>query len=304
MDVAVELAALALQSEFGDFNRHEHSSQFISEFRFHPLQDAKMECKILQCWADSQQLRGLSPSQSELTFLDKARRLPLYGVDLHLVQGRDSCQYRIGLSPQGILVLDGRQKIGLFLWEKIQRLDFRGRRISLVVEEEMPAQKGGQLVQLHTFVFQLGSNRAAKHLWKCAIEFHTFYRLKFPRPPQQQRRVLPPLFRLGSTFRYRGRTEYETVFQQRTAGASSPAGRRCVSAERPLFRRPSRRYAPREGRRGRMDGTEQTPAGIGIGAVQQRSPVRGPGVQPSISHQNNGNAKESSSWRKPMSTEL
>ncbi|KAF7636931.1 FERM domain-containing protein [Meloidogyne graminicola] len=196
----IDLAALGLQSEFGDFNPQTYSSTFASEFRFHPLQNEQMELAILCRWADKQ-FSGMTPSRAESAFLERAKRLPLYGVDLHNVQGKDGCDYRLGLSPQGMLVLDGRQKIGLFLWEKVQRLDFRGRRLTLVVEEELTLE---QQKNKGTFVFQLNSSRAAKHLWKCAIEFHTFFRLKYiGNSGQNNKRLFPPFFRLGSTFRYR-----------------------------------------------------------------------------------------------------
>lgn len=55
-------------------------------------------------------------------------------------------------------------------------------------------------VQLHTFVFNLSSHKACKHLWKCAIEHHTFFRLKYHKPRIAK---ASQLFRLGSTFRYR-----------------------------------------------------------------------------------------------------
>jgi len=68
-------------AEFGDFNPHTYSSTFASEFRFHPLQNEQMELAILRQWADKQ-LEGMNPCRAEASFLDKARKLPLYGVDL------------------------------------------------------------------------------------------------------------------------------------------------------------------------------------------------------------------------------
>ena len=69
-------------AEFGDFNPREHSQTFVSEFRYHPMQDRQMELAILRHWSSGGQMQGFSPSQAEMAFLEKARQLPLYGVDL------------------------------------------------------------------------------------------------------------------------------------------------------------------------------------------------------------------------------
>ncbi|VDN59383.1 unnamed protein product [Dracunculus medinensis] len=227
-DIAIELAALALQSEFGDYNPIEHTPSFVSEFRFHPEQDEQMEIAILEKFIAC---RGQSPATAELNYLNKARWIELYGVDMHTVEGKDGNLYKLGLTPTGTLVFDGSQKIGLFLWEKIQKLDFKNKKLTLIVEED--ADQSGQ-IQLHTFVFNLSSHKACKHLWKCAIEYHTFFRLRYQ---NSKNRKASHFFRLGSTFRYRGRTEYENVHKD---------GGRLSRRQSTFERRPSQRYGPRQ----------------------------------------------------------
>ena len=226
--VTIELAALILQEELGDYESSQHSIETVSEFRFVPDTEQNEELEDLILKQYKTKCVGLTPAEAELTYLNKAKWLEMYGVDMHQVFGRDQNEYKLGLTPSGILVFEGDQKIGLFYWPKIEKITFSKKKFTIIVTED--DDRG--LKQEHTFIFHLIDQKACKHLWKCAVEYHAFFRLRSA--PKQTTSGISGFIRRGSRFRGPQRTEFQTT-------NLSVSTRRSVQSER----RPSQRFSRR-----------------------------------------------------------
>ncbi|XP_068087658.1 band 4.1-like protein 2 isoform X9 [Hyperolius riggenbachi] len=190
------LGSLTLQSELGDYDPNEHGSDYISDFQFAPNQTKELEDKVVELHKTH---RGLTPAQADINFLENAKKLSMYGVDLHHAKDSEAVDIMLGVCSNGLLIYKDRLRINRFAWPKILKISYKRSNFFIKV-------RPGELEQFESTIgFKLPNHRAAKRLWKVCVEHHTFYRLSAPEHPPKAK-----FLTLGSKFRYSGRTQAQT----------------------------------------------------------------------------------------------
>ncbi|XP_064026318.1 band 4.1-like protein 2 isoform X10 [Pogoniulus pusillus] len=190
------LGSYTLQAELGDHDPEEHRSDYISEFQFAPNQTQEMEEKVAELHKTH---RGLTPAQADSQFLENAKRLSMYGVDLHHAKDSEGVDIMLGVCANGLLIYKDRLRINRFAWPKILKISYKRSNFYIKVR---PAE----LEQFESTIgFKLPNHRAAKRLWKVCVEHHTFFRLVSPEQPPRAK-----FLTLGSKFRYSGRTQAQS----------------------------------------------------------------------------------------------
>ncbi|XP_036759697.2 band 4.1-like protein 2 isoform X6 [Manis pentadactyla] len=216
----VLLGSYTLQAELGDYDPEDHDSNDLSDFLFAPAQTKELEEKVAELHKTH---RGLSPAQADSQFLENAKRLSMYGVDLHQAKDSEGVDIKLGVCANGLLIYKDRLRINRFAWPKILKISYKRSNFYIKVR---PAE----LEQFESTIgFKLPNHRAAKRLWKVCVEHHTFYRLVSPEQPPKAK-----FLTLGSKFRYSGRT------QAQTRQASSLIDRPAPQFERTSSKRVSR----------------------------------------------------------------
>ncbi|XP_067410539.1 band 4.1-like protein 1 isoform X6 [Emydura macquarii macquarii] len=227
------LGSYAVQAELGDYDSEEHVGNYVSELHFAPNQTRELEERIMEL---HKTYRGMTPGEAEIHFLENAKKLSMYGVDLHHAKDSEGIDIMLGVCANGLLIYRDRLRINRFAWPKILKISYKRSNFYIKI-------RPGEYEQFESTIgFKLPNHRSAKRLWKVCIEHHTFFRLVSPEPPPKGFLVM------GSKFRYSGRTQAQT--RQASALIDRPA---------PFFERSSsKRYTMSRS----LDGEFSRPASV------------------------------------------
>ncbi|XP_039457868.1 band 4.1-like protein 3 isoform X2 [Oreochromis aureus] len=189
------LGSYTAQSELGDYDSEELASDYLSELRFAPNQTKELEEKVMEL---HKTYKGMSPADAEMHFLENAKKLSMYGVDLHHAKDSEGVEIMLGVCASGLLIYRDRLRINRFAWPKILKISYKRNNFYIKI-------RPGEFEQFESTIgFKLPNHRAAKRLWKVCVEHHTFFRLVSPEAPPKK------FLTLGSKFRYSGRTQAQT----------------------------------------------------------------------------------------------
>ncbi|XP_059189711.1 band 4.1-like protein 1 isoform X1 [Centropristis striata] len=233
------LGSYTVQAELGDYEAEEHGPDYVNDFRFAPNQTRELEERVMELHRN---YRGMSPAEAEVNFLENAKKLSMYGVDLHhakvnkgdicghtcvrgflrlnifcLHQDSEGIDIMLGVSANGLLIYRDRLRINRFAWPKILKISYKRSNFYIKI-------RPGEYEQFESTIgFKLPNHRASKRLWKVCIEHHTFFRLVSPEPPPKGFLVI------GSKFRYSGRTQAQTRQASALIDRPAPQFERSVS---------------------------------------------------------------------------
>ncbi|XP_064897360.1 protein 4.1 isoform X22 [Columba livia] len=233
------LGSYTVQSELGDYDPDLHGPDYIGEFKLAPNQTKELEEKVVEL---HKTYRSMTPAQADLEFLENAKKLSMYGVDLHQAKDLEGVDITLGVCSSGLLVYKDKLRINRFPWPKVLKISYK--RSSFFIK----IRPGEQEQYESTIGFKLPSYRAAKKLWKVCVEHHTFFRLTSTEAIPKSR-----FLALGSKFRYSGRTQAQT--RQASALIDRPA---------PQFERTASKRASRS-----LDGAKRATQKVEFRAIEE-----------------------------------
>eukprot|EP00076_Gallus_gallus_P016572 XP_015135938.1 band 4.1-like protein 4A isoform X6 [Gallus gallus] len=217
VNTAAQLGAYVIQSELGDYDPYKHTAGYVSEYRFVPDQKEELEDAIERI---HKTLMGQVPAEAEANYLEVAKSLEMYGVDLHPVYGENKSEYFLGLTPIGVVVYKNKKQVGKYFWPRITKVHFKETQFELRVL--------GKDCNETSFFFEARDKITCKHLWKSCVEHHTFFRM-----PENESNSLSRKFSkfgsIGYKHRYSGRMSFQMT---RDPSIQLPRPDQCIERSR------------------------------------------------------------------------
>ncbi|XP_067940526.1 band 4.1-like protein 3 [Watersipora subatra] len=162
------LGSYTVQSELGDYDRKEHQGiEYLRPFTFVPKSTEELLSRIADL---HQSHRGMTPEEADIHFLQNAKRMAMYGMELHEVKDDKGKSVSLSISASGLYLYEGYLRMDKFKWHRMLQISYIREHFVIKVG---PAVNKGSKKRL---TFQLPTRKEAKQLLKLAVEQHQFFR--------------------------------------------------------------------------------------------------------------------------------
>ncbi|XP_066112664.1 tyrosine-protein phosphatase non-receptor type 3 isoform X3 [Saccopteryx bilineata] len=215
LNSAVVLASYAVQSHFGDYNSSIHHPGYLSDSQFIPDQNDDFLTKVESL---HEQHSGLKQSEAESCFINIARTLDFYGVELHGGRDLHNLDLMIGIASAGIAVYRKYICTSFYPWVNILKISFKRKKFFIHQRQKQTESRD------HTVAFNMLNYRSCKNLWKSCVEHHTFFQAKKLLP--QEKNVLSQYWTLGSRNPKKNTPESnpaQSCLTQKSSSSASPS---------------------------------------------------------------------------------
>uniref|UniRef100_A0A8C9Q6G3 protein-tyrosine-phosphatase n=1 Tax=Spermophilus dauricus TaxID=99837 RepID=A0A8C9Q6G3_SPEDA len=176
-----------LIAHFGDFNSSVHHPGYLADSQFIPDQNDDFLTKVESL---HEQHSGLKQSEAESCYINIARTLDFYGVELHGGRDLHNLDLMIGIASAGIAVYRKYICTSFYPWVNILKISFKRKKFFIHQRQKQTESRE------HIVAFNMLNYRSCKNLWKSCVEHHTFFQAKKLLP--QEKNVLPQYWTLGS----------------------------------------------------------------------------------------------------------
>ncbi|XP_038631988.1 tyrosine-protein phosphatase non-receptor type 21 isoform X1 [Scyliorhinus canicula] len=170
LEQGIQLAGLAAQADFGDYDQYE-SQDFLYKCDLFPvnwIQDERMLQEATQKVASlHRKFRGLTPSETELLFLQEVVKMEGYGHENYTAKDSQGNDLHIGACLEGIFVKhkNGRPP-SVFKWNDISNLSHNKSFFALELANKED-----------TIQFQTEDMETSKYVWRMCVARRKFYSL-------------------------------------------------------------------------------------------------------------------------------
>ncbi|KAF4084222.1 hypothetical protein AMELA_G00126140 [Ameiurus melas] len=170
IEQAIRLAGLAVQADFGDFNRYD-SQEFLQKFVLFPMewiQDERVVEEATQKVALLyQSYRGMPVPEAELLYMQEVERMEGYGQESFQAKDSQGADILIGSCLEGIFVKhkNGRAPL-LFRWNDINNMTHNKSFFALELANKED-----------TIQFQTEDMETSKYVCRMCLARHRFYKI-------------------------------------------------------------------------------------------------------------------------------